>query len=179
MSQGCNIIKSAGWTGMVYYQQILTGYLVYYLMLLIAYPVYAIAYCAIFISIAIFIIAMTSLLTYCCMHRRRVQLRGCCFIIFAILASVNLSFFSSVFATIAKDNIRTSFDGSHIISTAFSSLLIAALLYFGRNILFHTTHHQNQDHDNIESYPKNTGRMNDVEMIRLNMDGCINMNKHK
>ena len=179
LSRGCNIIKSAGWTGMVYYQQIFTGYLVYYLMLLIASPVYAIAYCAIFISIAISIIAITSLLTHCCMHRMRVQLGGCSFLIFAILASVNLSFFSSVFATIAKDNIRTSFDGSHIISTAFSSLLIAALLYFGRNILFHTTHHQNQDHDNIESCPNNTGRMNDVEMIRLNMDGCINMNKHK
>ena len=166
-SRGCNIIKSAGWTGMVYYQQILTGYFAYYLMLLIASPLYAIAYCAVYISVSILVIAITSFLTHCCVHRRRVQLRGCCFLIFAILASVNLSFFSSVFVAIANDNFRTSFDGSHIISTAFSSLLITALLYFGRNILFHTTHHQDHDRDNIESSPNNTGRMNDEEMILI------------
>ena len=171
LSRGCNIIKSAGWTGMVYYQQILTGYFVYYLMLLIASPVYAIAYCAAYISYTILVIATLSLLTHCCVHGRRVQSKGCCFLFFAIPAALNLTFASSILVAIAKDNIRTSFDGSHIISTAFSSLLIAVLVYFGRKIFLHTTHvhHQEHDHhhDNTFSCQNNTGRMNDEEMIAL------------
>ena len=175
VSRGCNIIKSAGWTGMVYYQQILTGYFGYYLMLLIAYPLYAIAYCAAYISFTVLVIVTMSLLTHCCMHGRRVQSKGCCFLFFAIPAALNLTFASSILVTIAKDNIQTSFDGSHIISTAFSSLLIAVLVYFGRKILFHTTHvhRQEHDHNNTFSCQNNTQsgirRMNesDEEMIAL------------
>ena len=175
LSRGCNIIKSAGWTGMVYYQQILTGYFVYYLMLLIVYPVYALAYCAAYISYTVLVIATMSLLIHGCVHGRRAQSKGCCILFFAIPAALNLTFASLILVTIAKDNIWTSFDGSNIISTAFSSLLIAVLVYFGRKILFHTTHvhHQEHDHNNTFSCQNNTQsgirRMNesDEEMIAL------------
>ena len=140
MSRGCNIIKSAGWTGMVYYQQILTGYFVYYLMLLIASPVYAIAYCAVYISVAILVTAFMSFLTHCCMHGRRLQFRGCCFLLSATLVAINLFLLSSLLILVSRDNIQTSFNASQIISATFTSVLFAVLVYFARKILFHTTH---------------------------------------
>ena len=148
MSRGCNIIKSAGWTGMVYYLQILTGYFAYYLMLLIASPVYAIAYCAVYISVSVLVTAIMSLLTHCCMHGRRSQFRGCCFLLSATLVAFNVFLLSSVLDLISRDNIQTSFNASQIISATFTSVLFAMLVYFARKILFNTTHGELYD-DNI------------------------------
>ena len=125
---------------MVYYQQILTGYFVYYLMLLIASPVYAIAYCAIYISVSLLVIAIMSLLTHCCVHRKRSQLKGCCFLLSAAFATTSLFFLSSLLVLISRDNMQTSFNASQIISATFTSALLAVLVYFARKILFHTTH---------------------------------------
>ena len=161
------VMRSARWIGLVYYQQTLAGYLVYYLMLLIVSPVYAIANCAQFITISAFMVALTSLAIHPCVHRGKMQCKGYCYLIFATLASIHLIGISCLLVIISSDNEQTSFDSTKIISATFTTLLLSCLAYFVRKVLFQTKLKSNENEEMGYSFGDRRSELEDELMIEI------------
>ena len=151
----CNSLRSGGclWLGMVYYLQLQAGFFVYFLIFLIANPLSAIRKCAQVISIALLQISVTSVILHPCVHRRRVQCRAYCFLLYASLVALNLNVPSYLLDPISKNNWNTSFDITEIISTIFTTVLLSVLGFFAKAVLFYPnprTKSKNTDRDHSE-----------------------------